>query len=197
MCLESIFRINKTEADNGYLVYVLKTRKVVEFRDLIVKESEVGSIPENTETPNLLDEGSPQLRIWIDDDCHQDDVNKDKRGTSTAIKVEWHDAESVNTGASEQGRAQTGERTKGCSAFFWRSQGPSCCDRVWLCGTQNSLRNKQGDNWDQWHREMKDEVKAQQDNETWNPVRPPRDRDVIPCKWLYKTKLGASGQVDK
>ena len=56
---------------------------------------------------------------------------------------------------------------------------------------------KQGDDWDQWHRAMKDEVKALQDNETWNLVRPPTDRDVIPGKWVYKVKLGPSGQVDK
>ena len=56
---------------------------------------------------------------------------------------------------------------------------------------------KQGDDWDQWHRAMKDEVKALQDNETWNLVRPPTDRDVIPGKRVYKVKLGPSGQVDK
>ena len=56
---------------------------------------------------------------------------------------------------------------------------------------------KQGDDWDQWHRAMKDEVKALQDNETWNLVRPPTDRDVIPGKWFYKVNLGPSGQVDK
>ena len=66
-------------------------------RDVIIKESEVGSIPVNTETPNLLDEGSQQLGIWHPDDGHQDDGNKEEQGTSTAIKEEWHDAESVNT----------------------------------------------------------------------------------------------------
>ena len=56
---------------------------------------------------------------------------------------------------------------------------------------------KHGDDWDQRHRAMKDELKALQDNETWNLVRPPTDRDVIPGKWVYKVKLGPSGQVDK
>ena len=55
---------------------------------------------------------------------------------------------------------------------------------------------KQGDDWDQWYRAMKDEVKALQDNETWNLVRPPSDRDVIPGKWVYKVKLGPRGPVD-
>ena len=86
-----------TERDNGYLVYVSNTRKVVAVRDVIIKESEVGSIPDNTETPDILDEGSQQLRIWHPDDGHQDDGNKEEQGTSTAIKEEWHDSESVNT----------------------------------------------------------------------------------------------------
>ena len=89
--------VGYTEGHNGYLVYVPNTRKVVAVRDVIIKESEFGSIPDNTETPDLLDEGSQQLGIWHPDDGHQDDGNKEKQGTSTAIKEESHDAESVST----------------------------------------------------------------------------------------------------
>ena len=42
-----------------------------------------------------------------------------------------------------------------------------------------------------------DEVKALQDSQNWNLARPPTDRDVILVKWVYKMKLGPSGQVDK
>ena len=56
---------------------------------------------------------------------------------------------------------------------------------------------KHGDDWDQWHWAIKDGVKALQDKETWNLVRPPTDRDVITGKWVYKVKLGPNGQVDK
>ena len=89
--------VGYTEGDNGYLVYVPNTRKVVAVRELIIKESEVGSIPDNTETPDLLDEGSQQLGILHPDNGHQGDGNKEEHGISTAIKEEWHDAESVNT----------------------------------------------------------------------------------------------------
>ena len=44
---------------------------------------------------------------------------------------------------------------------------------------------------------MFDEVKALQDNEAWNLVRPPTDRDVISGKWVYKKKLGPRDQEDK
>ena len=89
--------VGYTEGVNGYLVYLPDTRKIVAVRDVIIKESEVGSIPDNTETPVQLDEGSQQLGIWHPDDGHQDDGNKEEQGTSTAIKEEWHDARSVNT----------------------------------------------------------------------------------------------------
>ena len=63
--------VGYTEGDNGFLAYVPNTRKVVAVRDVIIKESEVGSIPDNTETPDLPDEGSQQLGIWLPDDGHQ------------------------------------------------------------------------------------------------------------------------------
>ena len=56
----------------------------------------MGSIPDNTETPDLLYEGLQQLGIWHPDDGRQDDGNKEEQGSSTAIKEEWYDAESVN-----------------------------------------------------------------------------------------------------
>ena len=64
---------------------------------MIIKKSEVGSNTVNSETPDLLDEGSQQLGIWQPDDGHQNDVNKEEQDTYTALKEEWHDAESVNT----------------------------------------------------------------------------------------------------
>ena len=56
---------------------------------------------------------------------------------------------------------------------------------------------KQGYGWDQLQWAMKDEVKAFQDNETCNLVRPPTDRDVIPVKGVYKVKFGPSVRINK
>ena len=49
--------VGYTEGENGYLVYIPNTRKVMAVRDVIIKESEVGSIPDNKETADLLDDG--------------------------------------------------------------------------------------------------------------------------------------------
>ena len=220
-------------------------------RDVIIKESEVGSIPDNKETADLLDDGS-EPGIWHADDGHQDDDNRERQDTSTAIKEELHDAGSVNTQettlrqeASDVGETELDEGSTSTRASHRDSESLVDSDTEDLsqlervCFNEDALENadraeprrgararnvpqffgevrthlamtegdyvepktvyeaKQGDDWDQWHRAMKDEVKALQDNETWNLVRPPTDRDVIPGKWVYKVKLGPSGQVDK
>ena len=56
---------------------------------------------------------------------------------------------------------------------------------------------RQGDNWGQWHRPMKDKFRAPQDNETWTIVRTPTERNVVPGKWASQVKLRPNGQVDK
>ena len=63
--------------------------------------------------------------------------------------------------------------------------------------TETVYESKQGDDWHQWHRAMKDELKALQDNETWNLLRPSTDRVVIPGQWVYNVKLRSSSQVGK
>ena len=205
--------VGYTEGDNGYLVYVPNKRKVVAVRDVIIKEFEVGSIPDNTETPDLLDEGSQQLGIWHPDDGHQDDGNKEDQGTSTAIKEGWHDAESVNTqettlrrdssdveeaALDEESTATRGslrdsesledretEDYSQTNGFF--EEALEQADRAeprrrtrarnfpqffrdvrtHLPATEGDYvepktvyEAKQGDDWDQWHRAMRDEFKA-------------------------------------
>ena len=172
----------------------------------------------------------------------------EKQGTSTAIKEEWHDAESVNTQETTQEtkrdasdveeaaldeestatrgtlrdsesledsemedfsqtvglfeealeQADKGAQTRDTSKQFFREV------RTHLAVTGGNYveprtlnEAKQADEWDQLYRAINDEVKALQDNETWDLVRPLTDRDVITGKWVYKVKLGSSGQVDK
>ena len=222
----------------NYLVYIPNKRKV-------------GSIPDNKETADLLDDGS-ELGIWHPDDDHQDDDNRERQDTSIAIKEEWHDAGSVNTQettlrqkasdvgetALDEGSTATrgshkdsesledsetedflqletvgfnedalqhadraeprrGTRARNVPQFFGEVRTHLAVTEGDYVEPKAVYEAKQRDVWDQWHRAMKDEVKALQDNETWNLVRPPTDRDVIPGKRVYKVKLGPSGQVDK
>jgi hypothetical protein len=44
---------------------------------------------------------------------------------------------------------------------------------------------------------MDEEIKCIENNQTWNLVDVPEDKDVISVKWIYKTKQDVDGNVQK
>lgn len=54
-----------------------------------------------------------------------------------------------------------------------------------------------GPNKEKWMEAMDEEIKSLLDNETWEIVPAPKDRDVVSCKWVFKVKRYAQGLVDR
>lgn len=50
---------------------------------------------------------------------------------------------------------------------------------------------------EQWIHAMKEEHKSLLDNNTWTLVDLPKNKKVIPCKWVYKTKTDEKGNVSR
>ena len=48
-----------------------------------------------------------------------------------------------------------------------------------------------------WIDAMKNEIKALEDNGTWEMVTLPKDKRAIGCKWVYKIKYNADGSVER
>ena len=44
---------------------------------------------------------------------------------------------------------------------------------------------------------MQAEIESLENNNTWTFVDKPKDKNVLPGKWVYKVKYGADGQVDR
>lgn len=49
---------------------------------------------------------------------------------------------------------------------------------------------------DQWLKAMKSEIDYMYTNQVWTLVDAPEGVTPIGCKWVYKKKIGADGQVD-
>ena len=49
----------------------------------------------------------------------------------------------------------------------------------------------------QWKEAMQAEVESLENNDTWTFVDRPKNKNVLPGKWVYRVKYGADGQVDK
>ena len=48
-----------------------------------------------------------------------------------------------------------------------------------------------------WKTAMDSEMKSLADNKTWELVDPPKHRNVIKTRWVYKTKKNADGSVER
>ena len=48
-----------------------------------------------------------------------------------------------------------------------------------------------------WDATMKEEYKSLLANDTWDLVPLPKGRKFVRCKWVYRTKYGPNGKVDK
>ena len=48
-----------------------------------------------------------------------------------------------------------------------------------------------------WQAAMDDEFDSLQDNLTWNLISLPPERNLVQCKWIYKTKLAVDGSNTK
>lgn len=51
--------------------------------------------------------------------------------------------------------------------------------------------------YERWRDAMEVEIKAIEDNNTWELVDLPEGAKVIGVKWVFKTKLNERGEVDK
>ncbi|KAL0463139.1 UNVERIFIED_CONTAM: hypothetical protein Slati_0201500 [Sesamum latifolium] len=48
---------------------------------------------------------------------------------------------------------------------------------------------------DKWLEAMKSKMDSMGSNQVWTLVDPPKGVRLVGCKWVYKRKLGANGEV--
>ena len=47
----------------------------------------------------------------------------------------------------------------------------------------------------EWHKAMKSEMESMYENQVWNLVEPPEGVKPIGCKWIFKRKTDADGNI--
>ena len=76
-------------------MYIAISLRVKAFRDQSIKKSAMGSNPDKTEMPELLDEGSKQLVIGQPEAPHSHIERTEKPGPYTVIKTTRNDVNLV------------------------------------------------------------------------------------------------------
>ena len=54
-----------------------------------------------------------------------------------------------------------------------------------------------GQHAEQWNKAMFEEISSLNSHQTWDLVDLPDGRNLVGCKWVYKTKYKANGQIDR
>lgn len=49
----------------------------------------------------------------------------------------------------------------------------------------------------EWQEAMAQELKALEENDTWDLTLPPKEKKIVGCRWVYKIKYKASGEIEK
>ena len=53
------------------------------------------------------------------------------------------------------------------------------------------------ENKEEWKKSMDDEIESLKKNNTWDVVPKPPDANIVSCKWVFKTKRNAEGNVER
>ena len=62
------------------------------------------------------------------------------------------------------------------------------------CFFKDAINGRMKDNWIE---AMKNEIESLNQNEVWDLVELPQGRKAIGCKWIYKIKINADGEVER
>eukprot|EP00253_Pinus_taeda_P002511 PITA_02511 len=80
------------------------------------------------------------------------------------------------------------------------SQDPPSTPQLpkWVRATRDAAGSlAEASNHPDWDTSMNEEYRLVLENDTWDLVFLPKGRKLVRCKWVYRTKFGPDGKVDK
>lgn len=69
-----------------------------------------------------------------------------------------------------------------------------CVQEIDPCSVKEALSRSDGFKWKQ---AMDEEIKSLQENDTWDIVQRPNGKNIVTCKWVFKTKCNLKGEIER
>ena len=164
---EKLLFLGYSEESKGYRLFNPATKKFVISRDVIFDETKQWNFQNNTSQPSL------QNVPTISPEMFEDVV------------------------LPEEGSRFTTEDTTDTEVLRHRSIQDiyDSCNVAFFTCEPKDFEDAAGE--ETWIKAMDDEITTIEKNHTWKLVDPPKNKDIIGLKWVYKTKYNEDGTVQK
>ena len=205
------------ETSKGYrLIDVNDPKKVIKARNVIFLENEKPSIcgdqlnegscfdryeiqqVEIQALPPTHDEVLPHVQIQSNDESEREydaDLGRSSSPESYDIgssnnSIMNHD-DNVNEVQPERRYPLRDRKPKIEDYMEYSFMANNCNDPIDI---ENALSRSDGK---LWREAVYEELKALADNKTWELVSRPTNKNIVKCKWVFKRKVGADGEIQR
>jgi hypothetical protein len=185
-----------------YRLYEPITRRVIKSRDVIFIETvpAVSTVNEKDENVHVQTSKAEETIVCLDEMTSDKTPIQDEPEADTFITTA-NEPEPINE-TLHVPTLRRSERVRYPPAVWWDTQHPSnhrhhamaavsMDDPVSVTDALSRADARQ------WERAMRDEYESIMKNHTWDLVTLPPGRKTVSCKWVFKTKCNAQGQVER
>jgi hypothetical protein len=191
-----------SEESKAYKLYDPIKKKIVISRDVKFQEDAAWdwgeaktSIETDTNDMNPLEESCQEVEEII----HQNSHDTAETSSASAPNLTSNMLNSPILGASEtsvEGRARRPPAWLGDYVTGDDLTEEDAVNFAMFAGA-DPVTYKQASKIQHWREAMDAEIQAIQKNDTWELIDPPPNCKVVGVKWIFKTKLKETGQIDK
>lgn len=187
-----------SEESKAYRLYNPISEKIVISRDVVFAENEAWNWNSSS------DEKNNDILQWDD---MEEEENEENQVVEEDVNEEVEE-EAINSPSSESNEEEIVSPVQGRNRrepVWWQDyvsgEGLSEEDEeqnfVMFTASADPTTFEEAERSSKWREAMKMEIKAIEENETWELMTLPEGAKKIGVKWVFKTKLNENGEVDK
>jgi len=205
--------IGYPDGTKGYKLFNLSTKAIFTSRDVIFDEQDVGNEqeigneqdvrkPQEVEFVDTIDENSTHEDDHDDDSDRDDNDENDDRPDDDRVQ-DQEDVEAIKPEEQDEpNEVEEPDEVTHRRSNRERKQPARYTDYVLLASSLEGepttyTEAMNAPDASKWEQAAKEEYKSLIKNKTWQLVDLPRNRKAIGCKWVFKAKRNALGEIDR
>lgn len=189
-----------SEESKGYRLYNPKTKKMVTSKDVVFEEGKGWNWEENhSEHMSVVLSWNDEAEAERNDDEEEEDEDNTDEAQEGQVQREQVQANQPQDDQPENGDEIREGRIRRRPGYL-RDYELYCETEVNMVEINHShdpTSYEEAEMSQKWRKAMDQEICSIKKNQTWTLTQLPAEGKCIGVKWIYKTKLNESGEIDK